>query len=79
MNNIVYGAARPTSNVGLSQWSGDSCSTCTGNEYRNNRVWWVKSSGSASAMWLSDNYPVAAVGNVKQDTTINPAALHVAL
>ena len=79
MNNIVYGAARPTSNVGLSQWSGDSCSACTGNEYGNNRVWWVKSSGSASAMWLSGNYPVADVGNVKQDTTINPAALHVAL
>jgi hypothetical protein len=78
-NNVVYGAARSTSNVGLSQWSGGSCSTCTGNEYRTNRVWWVKASGSSSSMWLSDNYPVADVGNVKGDLTINPAALHVAL
>jgi len=79
MNNIVYGAARTTSNVGLSQWSGSSCSTCTGNAYMNNRVWWVKASGSGSAMWMSGNYPVADIGNVKQDATINPASLHVAL
>jgi hypothetical protein len=78
-NNIVYGAARTTSNVGLSQWSGSSCSTCTGNAYLNNRVWWVKASGSGSAMWLSGNYPVADVGNAKQDTTIVPSTLHVAL
>jgi hypothetical protein len=79
VNNIVYGAARTTSNVGLSQWSGGSCSTCTGNAYRNNRVWWAKPSGSGSAMWLSGNYPVADVGNAKQDTTIVAGTLHVVL
>jgi hypothetical protein len=79
VNNIVYGAARTTSNVGLSQWSGSSCSTCTGNEYRNNRVWWLKPSGSGSAMWMSGNYPVADVGNVKQDATIVAGTLHVIL
>lgn len=79
VNNKVYGAARPGSNVGLSQWSSGSCSTCTGNEYRDNRVWWVKSNGSASPMWLSKRYPVADVNNVKQDSTLNPATLKVVL
>ncbi|MDQ1511025.1 MAG: hypothetical protein QOG50_2869 [Actinomycetota bacterium] len=78
-NNTVYGAARTTSNVGLSQWSSGSCSACPGNAYLNNHVWWVKSTGSASAMWLSGNYPVADSGNVKQDATIVPGFLHVAL
>jgi hypothetical protein len=79
VNNIVYGAARATSNVGLSQWSSGSCSSCPGNQYGYNHVWWVKSTGSASAMWLSNNYPVADVGNVKQDTTISAGFLHVVL
>jgi hypothetical protein len=79
VNNIVFGAARPTSNVGLSQWSSGSCSSCTGNEYRSNRVWWVKASGSGSAMWTSGNYPVADVGNVKQDSTIVAGTLHAGL
>jgi hypothetical protein len=79
-SNTVYGAARPTSNVGLSQWSDASCPvTCPGNEYRANRVWWVKSSGSASPMWLSHNYPVADVSNAKQLKTILLAKLRVAL
>lgn len=77
--NIVYGEARSLSNVGLSQWSGTSCSTCTGNQYDNNRVWWVKPDGSSSAMWLSKKYPVADINNVKMDTTINKANLHVVL
>jgi hypothetical protein len=50
-----------------------------GNEYRANRVWWVKPTGSASPMWLSDNYPVADVSNQKQLSTIKVANLHVAL
>jgi len=79
MNNIVYGTARATSNVGLSQWADTSCSTCTGNAYTNNRVWWVKANGTPSALWLSGTYPVAQSGNVLQDPTINPAVLHVAL
>ena len=79
INNIVYGSARTTSNVGLSQWSSGSCSACTGNEYRNNRVWWVKANGSGSAMWTSGNYPVADIGNAKQDATIVAGSLHVGL
>lgn len=78
-NNVVYGAARSGSNVGLSQWSATSCSSCTGNDYTSNRAWWVKANGTASPMWLSHTYPVADVNNVKQDTTINPANLHVVL
>lgn len=78
-NNVVYGAARASSNVGLSQWAASSCSTCTGNSYSNNRVWWVKPNGGASSIWLSGTYPVSLSGNVSQDTTINPSTLKVVL
>jgi hypothetical protein len=79
-NNILYGAARQTSNVGLSQWSSATCpSTCPGNAYSRNRVWWVKADGTASPMWLSRNYPVADVNNAKQAKPANLANLHVVL
>jgi hypothetical protein len=78
--NTLYGAARLTSNVGLSQWSSAACpSTCPGNQYGSNRVWWVKADGTASPIWLSHNYPVADVYNAKQTQPINPAKLHVVL
>ena len=78
-DNTVYGAARPTSNVGLSQWSTAACpSTCPGNAYRTNRVWWAKANGGASPMWLSEGYPVADVQNGRQ-VTINPENLRVVL
>jgi hypothetical protein len=78
--NVVYGAARPTSNVGLSQWSSAPCVLlCAGNEYRGNRVWWVKSNGSASPLWLSHLFPVASVNNLTQFAAINPAGLRVRL
>jgi len=78
VNNIVYGAARATSNVGLSQWAEDSCS-CSGNSYENNRVWWVKANGSSSALWLHGSAQVSQSGNKLQDTTINPNSLRVVL
>lgn len=77
--NIVYGAARSQSNVGLSQWASSACSTCVGNSYDHNRVWWVKANGSPSPLWLSHTAQVADTANVKQDTTINPANLRVVL
>ena len=75
-NNIVYGQRRPTSNVGLTQWSSGSCvTTCPGNEYRGNRVVWVKANASPSPMWLSRNYPVADLSNYKQSqSTLRPSA-----
>lgn len=79
INNLVYGAARPTSNVGLSQWSSGSCSSCTGNAFANNRVWWVKSNGTPSSIWLSGNYPVSQSGNVSQDSSLVPSLLRVVL
>jgi hypothetical protein len=79
VNNVVYGAARPTSNVGLSQWADESCpTTCKGNEYRANQVWWVKSNGGASPLWLHKSFPVADVQNAKQKA-INPASMRVVL
>lgn len=75
--NIVYGAARSGSNVGLSRFG--SCSTtCAGNKYARNRVWWVKANGSASPTYICCS-DTAMVGNVTQDTTIDPNALHVTL
>ena len=80
LKNVVYGAARATSNVGLSQWSAAPCpSSCPGNAYIANRVWWAKSNGTASPMWLSHNYPVADSSNLKQVTPTNQSSLHVIL
>jgi hypothetical protein len=79
VNNLVYGAARPTSNVGISQWSSGSCSSCSGNAITNNRVWWVKSNGTPSSIWLSGNYPVTQSGNVSQDASLVPSILRVLL
>ena len=77
-NNTVYGQRRLKSNVGLSQWSSGDCpSRCPGNEYRGNRVWWVKANAVPSPMWLSRNYPVADLSNYKQLKTINLANLRV--
>jgi hypothetical protein len=77
-NNTVYGQRRLKSNVGLSQWSSGDCpSRCPGNEYRGNRVWWVKANAVPSPMWLSRNYPVADLSNYKQLNTINLANLRV--
>ncbi len=80
VNNIVYGAARPNSNTGISQWASGACG-CSGNEIANNRIWWVKSNGSASPYWSSGTAGtiLGTVTNVLQDTSINPATLHVVL
>ena len=79
-NNIVYGQRRPTSNVGLSQWSSGSCpSTCPGNEYGDNRVWWMNSDGNPNPLWLSHRYPVADMNNAKQLATVPLSNLRVTL
>jgi hypothetical protein len=80
LKNVVYGAARSASNVGLAQWSAVACpSSCPGNAYTANRVWWVKSDGTAAPIWLSRKYPVADVSNLKQVKPITLAELRVAL
>lgn len=77
-NNIVYGQRRLISNVGLSQWSSGTCSSrCPGNEYRGNKVWWVKANAVPSPMWLSGRFPVADLSNYKQISTINVTTLRV--
>jgi hypothetical protein len=80
VNNVVYGAARPGSNTGITQWASGSCG-CSGNEIANNRIWWVKANGTPSPYWSSGTAGVIAgvATNVMQDLTINPASLHVAL
>jgi hypothetical protein len=77
--NVIYGAQRATSNVGLTNWAASPCSVCIGNAFNNNRVWWVSASGTAAPMFIGPNSTVSTSGNVLQDTTINPGALHVAL
>lgn len=79
LNNIVYGAARASSNVGLSQWASGTCSSCGGNEMNGNRVWWVKSDGTPSAFWSSGTAGAISGSNSLQDTSIDPATLHVVL
>ncbi len=80
IHNVVYGAARLNSNVGLSQWSANPCaSTCPGNEFRANVVWWRKANGAASPIWLSNQYPVTAIHNATKILTIDPIPLRVIL
>jgi hypothetical protein len=77
-NNTVYGQRRPTSNVGLSQWSSGTCgSSCPGNEFRGNRVYWVKENATANPMWLSHRFPVADLSNYKQQPHIDITTLYV--
>jgi hypothetical protein len=78
LNNIIYGAARASSNVGLTQWSASAC-TCSGDEMRGNRIWWAKADGTPAPFWLSGNAIISTSGNVMQDPTIDPNTLHVAL
>lgn len=76
--NTVYGTARATSNVGLSQWSSHSCAACTNNFYTNNQVFWQKSGGTASPWWLSGTASITIDSKSKTQDPTTPQ-VHVTL
>jgi len=72
LSNIVYGAQRANSNVGIYAYTAGG-----GNEVANNRIYWLNASGSANPTNIDSG--VTQAGNVLQDTTIDPNTLHVVL
>jgi hypothetical protein len=54
LDNTVYGAQRPKSNVGLYVWN-QSSSACSGNEVSRNQVWWRNEAGTNNSAWNSGN------------------------
>lgn len=78
LGNVVYGAQRALSNTGITQYG--TVAGGTGNEVSNNRVFWLKEDGSGSSWWNGGGAgTITMVGNVWQDTTIDPADLAVVL
>jgi hypothetical protein len=54
LSNLVYGAQRTSSNVGLYVWN-QSSTPCSGNEVSGNQVWWKNASGSMNNAWNAGN------------------------
>jgi parallel beta-helix repeat protein len=80
IGNVVYGANRPLSNVGMSAWNQGGPST-SGVGIASNRVWWLADGGDANPYWNGGNVGTVAgeSSNVLQDTSIDPATLAVTL
>ena len=79
LNNIIYGAQRTLSNIGMYVWNQGGPAS-SGIEVGGNRVWWKNAAGSVSAYWDAGNCgTVTGTGNVWQDVTIDPATLAVTL
>lgn len=54
LDNTIYGAQRPSSNVGLYVWN-QSSGPCSGQEVSRNKVWWKNASGSMNSAWNAGN------------------------
>lgn len=77
--NVIYGAQRTLSNVGITSWTSHSCSACTGNYDHDNRVWWVNASGGASDQHYTSYFATQTSNEHLHDATIDPVSLHVVL
>lgn len=79
IGNVVYGARRAKSNVGIYVWN-QSDGNCSGIEVRGNKVNWVNEGGSSNPYWNAGN-----CGTIDGESTntwnasINSASLHVVL
>ena len=79
LDNIVYGEARPSSNVGVYVWN-QSGGTCSGHEVRGNRVEWFAADGQHNASWDAGNCgPIAGWNSNTWDAPLDPDTLHVEL
>ncbi len=78
-DNIVYGARRASSNVGIYVWN-QSSSSCAGIEVARNQVKWFNESGSENPYWNAGNCGTVA-GESTNDwhAPLDPAALQVSL
>lgn len=84
-DNIVYGAKRPNSNVGIYGPYIGGAANPGGHEIARNRVFWLNAAGSPNPQFSttgSTSGTIAGISpqtNVWQDTTIDPATLAVTL
>ena len=54
LDNVVYGEARPASNVGVYVWN-QSDDPCSGHEVRGNRIHWDRADGAPNPGWNPGN------------------------
>jgi hypothetical protein len=54
-DNIIYGAQRPFSNVGISVWNQITSVTCSGIEVSRNKVKWYRYDGVQNPAWSAGN------------------------
>jgi len=79
IGNIVFGAQRARSNVGIYVWN-QSDSRCAGNEVSDNRVSWTTQAGLRNGSWNAKNCgPITGWKSNDWDAKIDPATLKVTL
>ena len=80
-DNVIYGARRANSNVGIYTPYVAGSPNPGGHEVARNRVFWLKADGNPNPAWNGGASGTIAGWdtNVWQDTTIDPAALAVVL
>ena len=79
IDNLVYGAKRAGSNVGIAIWNQTSGS-CSGDEIRGNKVTWYSADGSRNAAWDGGGCgSVAGWSSNDWNANLRYASLHVVL
>lgn len=79
LDNVVYGEARPGSNVGIYVWN-QADGTCADHEVSGNRVSWRAADGSANPAWDGGGCgEVAGWSTNDWDAEIDPESLRVQL
>ena len=79
LNNIIYGARRTSSNVGVYIWN-QSSSACSGVTVNGNQVRWYNAAGSLNGFWNAGNCGTVAGWSTNQwNVHLDPLALGVKL
>jgi len=77
-SNVIYGAARTASNVGMYVWN-QSGGTCSGAAVTNNHVRWWKANGTFSPWWAGSGCGTLTYSGNDYSTPIDPTTLAVHL
>ena len=81
VDNVIYQAQRPRSNVAIYVWKQppNSTATCAGHTVRNNQVRWLSATGASSAFWDAGNCGAISTGGNSWSAPLDPSALRVSL
>lgn len=77
LNNTIYGAQRPKSNVGIYVWN-QSSAACSNATVNGNQVSWYNAAGAPNPFWDGENCG-SVTGTNQWDAVLDPLALAVAL